>query len=73
MSRTNGTARQRHRRFFQGVDIAVGAALVAAMIALAHEARADADLHPFEDLFGTAGISSWTPSADGFLGQHRSD
>jgi hypothetical protein len=67
MSHTNGTAGQRHRRFFLGVDIAVGAALVAATIALAHEARADADLDPFEDLFGTAGINSWTPSADGYL------
>jgi hypothetical protein len=61
MSRSGLT---KHRR---GVDIAVGAALVAAMIALAHEAKADTDLDPFEDLFGDSGFNSWTPSADSFV------
>jgi hypothetical protein len=30
-------------------------------------AVAPSDLNPFEDLFGTAGINTWTPSADSFL------
>jgi hypothetical protein len=30
-------------------------------------AAAPSDLNPFEDLFGTAGINTWTPSADSFL------
>jgi hypothetical protein len=46
------------------VDIAVGAAFVAAMIALASAARADTEPDPFEDLFGTAGVNTWTPAAD---------
>jgi hypothetical protein len=66
MSRTNRAATLR-RRSRLGVDIAVGAALVAAMIALAHEARADTDLDPFEDLFGTGGINTWTAGADSSL------
>jgi hypothetical protein len=49
------------------VDIAVGAGLVAAMIALAHIARADTDLGPFEDLFGSTGINAWTLGADSSL------
>jgi hypothetical protein len=56
-------------KYRRGVDIAVGAAFVAAMIALAHEARADIDIDhdPFQDLFGDTGFNSWTPAADSYL------
>jgi hypothetical protein len=67
MSRTNRTAGQRQRRFFLGMDIAVGAGFVAAMIALAQEAKADTDIDPFQDLFGATGVNSWTPAADSYL------
>jgi hypothetical protein len=58
----------RNRRWALGMDMAVGAAFVAAMIALANEARADTDLDPFQDLFGTGAINTWTPTADTDLG-----
>jgi hypothetical protein len=67
MSRSDRTAGQRQRRFFLGMDIAVGAGFVAAMIALAQTARADTDIDPFQDLFGDTGINTWTPAADNFL------
>jgi hypothetical protein len=67
MSRSDLAEYRRHRRWVLGVDIAVGAAFVAAMIGLANAARADTDLDPYEDLFGTAGINTWTPSADSSL------
>jgi hypothetical protein len=59
----------RDRRWAGGVGMAVSAAFAAAMIGLANApaAGADADLGPFEDLFGVHGINSWTPSADSFL------
>ena len=46
----------------------VGVALAAALIGLAPAARADTDLDPFEDLFGSSGINTWTASADNALG-----
>jgi hypothetical protein len=51
------------------VGTAVGAAFAAALIGLANApaARADAEPDPFEDLFGTAGINSWTVGADSSL------
>src|SRR5947209_9331856 len=67
MSRSDRTAGRRQRRFSLGMDLAVGAAFVAAMVALAHTARADTDLDPFQDLFGDTGINTWTPAADSYL------
>jgi len=57
------TSNNRNRRW------AVGAAFAVALIGLANApaADADADLDPFQDLFGDTGINSWTPSADSFL------
>jgi len=48
---------------------AVGAAFAAALIGLANApaAEADADLNPFQDLFGDSGINTWTPAADSYL------
>jgi hypothetical protein len=53
----------------RSVGIAVGAAFAAALIGLANTPAASADTEPdpFEDLFGTAGINTWTPSADSLL------
>jgi len=51
----------------RGPDLAVGAAIVAAVIALAPAAGADTDVDPFQDLFGTAGINTWTVAADSSL------
>jgi hypothetical protein len=45
---------------------AVGVAC-AALIGLAPAARADTEPDPFEDLFGTAGVNTWTPAADASL------
>jgi hypothetical protein len=63
------SSNNRNRRRAGGVGMAIGAALAAALIGLAHTpaARADTEPDPFEDLFGTAGINTWTPSADSFL------
>ncbi len=49
--------------------MAVGAVFAAALIGLANApaVRADADLDPFEDLFGTTGINTWTIGADSSL------
>jgi hypothetical protein len=67
--RTDRPAGQRRRRSVLGVGTAVGAAFAAALIGLANvpAARADVEPDPFEELFGTAGINSWTASADSFL------
>jgi hypothetical protein len=53
----------RNRRWAGGVGIAVAAAL----IGLAPAAKADTEPDPFEDLLGTAGVNTWTPSADASL------
>jgi hypothetical protein len=46
----------------------VSAAFAAALIGLADTPAASADgPDPFEDLFGDAGINTWTPSADASL------
>jgi hypothetical protein len=68
MSRSFSGARGRRRRSVLGVNIAVGAAFVAAMIPLAQEAKADTEIDPFQDLFGDTGINAWTTAADNFLG-----
>jgi hypothetical protein len=71
MSRSDRRADRRRRRSVLGVGTAAGAAFAAALIGLANvpAARADApDLDPYEDLFGTAGINTWTPTADTGLG-----
>jgi hypothetical protein len=54
----------RNRRSAGGVGMAVSAAFAAALIGLAPAARADTEPDPFEDLLGTAGVNSWTASAD---------
>ena len=66
---TDRTAGQRRRRSVLGVGTAVGTAFAAALIGLANApaARADTEPDPFEDLFGTAGINSWTIGADSSL------
>jgi hypothetical protein len=53
----------------RSVGIVVGAAFAVALIGLANApaARADTEPDPFEDLFGTAGINTWTPAADSLL------
>jgi hypothetical protein len=63
------SSNNRNRRSAGGVGMAVGAAFTAALIGLANApaARADTEPDPFEDLFGTAGGNTWTPSADSFL------
>jgi len=62
------SSNNRNRRW-AGVVGTVGAAFAAALIGLANApaARADTEPDPLEDLFGTAGINSWTPSADASL------
>jgi hypothetical protein len=61
------SSNNRNRRWADGVGMAVGAALAAALIGLAPAARADTEPDPFEDLFGTAGVNTWTPAADASL------
>ena len=71
------SSKDRNRRWAGGVGMAVGAAFAAALIGLAPAARADPELipsddlsggpNPFEELFGSSGINTWTPSADSFL------
>jgi hypothetical protein len=56
----------RNRRWAGGVAMTAGAAFGAALIGLAPAARADTP-EPFQDLFGDAGINTWTPSADAYL------
>jgi hypothetical protein len=55
------------RRSPPTLGIAVGAAFAAALIGLAPAARADTEPDPFEDLLGTAGVNTWTPTADAEL------
>lgn len=45
------------------VGTVVSAVFAAALIGPA-QATADTEPDPFEDLFGTAGVNSWTPAAD---------
>jgi hypothetical protein len=54
-------------RWAGGVSMAVGATFAATLIGLAPAARADTEPGPFEDLLGTAGVNSWTASADAWL------
>jgi hypothetical protein len=58
-----------NNRKARGVGMAVGAAFAAALIGLANApaAQADADLNPFEDLFGNTGFNFWTTAADASL------
>jgi hypothetical protein len=64
------SSNNRNRRWAGGVGLAVSAAFAAALIGLANApaARADTDPDPFEDLFGSSGINTWTASADNALG-----
>jgi hypothetical protein len=55
------------RRITPTIGIAVGAAFAAVLIGLAPAARADTEPDPFEDLLGTAGVNTWTPTADAEL------
>jgi hypothetical protein len=48
--------------------LAIGAALVIALLGLANAPAAEADTPaPFEELFGDTGINTWTPAADASL------
>jgi hypothetical protein len=70
MLRSRGLGRLMNpRRIPLTLGTAVGAAFAAALIGLADAptARADTEPDPFEDLFGTGGINTWTPSADASL------
>jgi hypothetical protein len=70
MLRSHGLGRLMNpRRIPLTLGTAAGAAFAAALIGLANTpaARADTEPDPLEDLFGTAGINSWTPSADASL------
>jgi hypothetical protein len=55
-------------RCIAGGLLAVGLSIGAALAGVAPAARADTDLDPFEDLFGSSGINTWTASADNALG-----
>jgi hypothetical protein len=55
------------RRITPTLGMAVGAAFAAVLIGLAPAARADSEPDPFEDLLGTAGVNTWTPTADAEL------
>jgi hypothetical protein len=70
MLRSRGLGRLMNpRRITVTLGAAVGTAFAAGLIGLANApaARADTEPAPFEDLFGTAGINSWTASADSSL------
>jgi hypothetical protein len=56
----------RNNRNLRSVGVAVLGAAAAALIG-AGVASADTDLGPFQDLFGDAGINTWTPEADALL------
>jgi hypothetical protein len=60
------------RRITLTLGTAAGAALAAALIGVATAPSASAvpgtDLDPYEDLFGTSGINTWTTAADNALG-----
>jgi len=57
------------RRITLTLGTAAGTAFAAALIGLANApaARADTEPDPFEDLFGPAGVNTWTVSADNSL------
>lgn len=55
------------RRITPTLGMAVGAAFAAVLIGVAPAARADTEPDPFEDLLGTAGVNTWTPTADAEL------
>ncbi|UMB68531.1 hypothetical protein [Mycobacterium paraterrae] len=63
--------RKRNRRYLVGVELAIGAAVIAATVASASAANADSgidvQLDPFELLFGDTGFNSWTVAADSSL------
>jgi hypothetical protein len=70
MLRSHGLGRLMNpRRIPLTLGTAAGTAFAAALIGLANTpaARADTEPDPFQDLFGTTGINSWTPSADASL------
>jgi hypothetical protein len=68
MLRSRGLGRLMNpRRIPFTLEAAVGATFAAALIGVAPAARADAEPDPFEDLLGTAGVNSWTPTADAEL------
>jgi hypothetical protein len=70
MLRSRGLGRLMNpRRIPLTLGTAAGAAFAAALIGVANApaARADTEPDPLEDLFGTAGINSWTASADSSL------
>jgi hypothetical protein len=68
MLRSRGLGRLMNpRRIPLTLGTAVGVALAAALVGLAHAARADTEPDPFEDLFGSYGINTWTPSDDASL------
>jgi ABC-type transport system substrate-binding protein len=58
------------RRITLTLGTAAGTAVAAALIGLANApaATADTDLDPLEDLLGSTGFNSWTPTADTDLG-----
>jgi hypothetical protein len=71
MLRSRGLGRLMNpRRITLTLGTAAGTAVAAALIGLANApaATADTDLDPFQDLFGTGGINTWTPTADADLG-----
>jgi hypothetical protein len=55
------------RRITPTLGMTVGAAFAAVLIGLAPAARAATEPDPFEDLLGTAGVNTWTPTADAEL------
>jgi hypothetical protein len=55
------------RRITPTLGTVVVAAFAAALIGLAPAARADTEPDPFENLLGTAGVNTWTPTADAEL------
>jgi hypothetical protein len=70
MLRSRGLGRLMNpRRIPLTLLTAVGAAFAAALIGLANAstARADTDVDPLQDLFGTTGINTWTVGADNSL------
>lgn len=75
MSRTDRTSDLRRRRSVIGVGTATGAAFAAALISIGMAPAAGADpaaitstdLDPFGDLYGNAGVNTWTTQADTML------
>jgi hypothetical protein len=70
MLRSRGLGRLMNpRRITLTLGTAAGTAFAAALIGMANTpaARADTEPDPLEDLFGTAGTNTWTPSADASL------